>query len=81
MNLWRHPSDDESWQHPLVRRHMALDGSRTYQNQLEHFLAVVSGVEAPLVTASDGMLTLAVTLAVAAAAREDRTVTVEEMLA
>jgi predicted dehydrogenase len=81
MNLWRHAKGDEHWQHPLLRQHVALDGSRTYRNQLDHFLAVVSGAEDPVITARDGMMTLAATLAVATAAREDRTVTVEELLA
>jgi len=81
MSLWRHATDDENWQHPLLRQHLTLDGSRAYRNQLDHFLAVVSGVENPVVTARDGMMTLAATLAVERAAREDRTVTVKEMLA
>ncbi|MBT7757912.1 MAG: Gfo/Idh/MocA family oxidoreductase [Rhodospirillaceae bacterium] len=80
MNLWRHDGAGKNWQDPLLRQHMPLDGSRTYRNQLDHFLAVVSGDVVPVVTARDGMMTLAATLAVETAAREDRTVTLAEML-
>ncbi len=80
MNIWRHDDEGKNWQDPLLREQIALDGSQTYRNQLDHFLAVVARNAAPVVTAHDGMVTLAATLAVATAAREDRTVTVREML-
>jgi predicted dehydrogenase len=80
MNLWRHDGAGKNWQDPLVRQHMPLDGTRTYRNQIDHFLAVIAGEVKPLVSAHDGMMTLAATLAVDTAAREDRTVTVQEML-
>ena len=48
--------------------------------QLEHFLDVMSGGATPVVSARDGMVTLAATLAVDIAAREDRTVTVASLL-
>lgn len=81
MYLWRHANEGEHWQHPLVREHRPGDGSRTYANQLEHFVAVVRREAEPLITARDGMATVAATLAVERAAREDRTVTLAEMLA
>jgi len=81
MTIWRHDGKDKSWQDPFRRQHATLDDSRTYQNQIEHFLNVISGDEAPIVSARDAMLSLAATLAVDAAAREDRTVTVQEMIA
>ncbi len=80
MDLWRHDQKHEHWQHPLVRQQMALDGSRTYQNQIDHFLAVIAGKAKPVVSARDAMNTLAATIAVDLAAREDRTVTLQEML-
>ena len=79
MNLWRHDQDTEHWQHPFLRQHMPLDGSSTYHNQMEHFLNVISGDEKPVISARDGMLTLAATIAVDTAARENRTVTVNEI--
>ncbi len=81
MYLWRHASPNGHWQDPLVREHRPLDRSQAYANQLEHFLAVIARDAAPIVTARDGMMTLAVTLAIAAAAREDRTVSVEAFAA
>ncbi|WP_457298929.1 Gfo/Idh/MocA family protein [Phyllobacterium sp. P5_D12] len=81
MYLWRHANENDHWQHPLVREHRTGDGSLTYVNQLDHFVAVIRGEAKPLITARDGMSTLAATLAVDVAAREDRTVTLSEMLA
>jgi predicted dehydrogenase len=81
MYLWRHAEPGGHWQDPFVREHEPLDPSRAYINQLEHFLAVTAGTAAPAITARDGMLTLAATLAIAVSAREDRTVTVRELAA
>lgn len=81
MYLWRHAREGEHWQHPLVREHRPGDGSRTYVNQLDHFAAVVRREVEPLITARDGVATLAATLAVEKAARENRAVTLAEMLA
>jgi predicted dehydrogenase len=81
MYLWRHAAPGGHWQDPLVREHKPLDPSRAYVNQLDHFLAVIAGAAAPAITARDGMLTLAATLAIAASAREDRTVKVRELAA
>lgn len=78
--LWRHASENEHWQHPLVREYRGAPGLPTYVAQLEHFLAVIKRQEKPLVSARDGMATLAATLAVARAAAEDRTITLAEML-
>jgi predicted dehydrogenase len=80
MTLWRHAAEGQSWQDPLVQERVALDGSGAYRNQADHFLAVVAREAEPVVSAREGMLTLAATLAVDRAAREDRTVAVAEML-
>ncbi len=81
MYLWRHMHEGDHWQHPLVREHRPGDGSRTYENQLQHFLAVIRREAKPLISARDGMATLAATLAVDLAGRENRPVTLNEMLA
>jgi predicted dehydrogenase len=81
MYLWQHGVPGGHWQDPLIREHKPLDPSRAYVNQLDHFLAVIAGTAAPAITARDGMLTLAATLAVATSAREDRTVSVRELVA
>ena len=80
MYLWRHANESEHWQHPLVREYRGAPGAPTYVRQLDHFLAVIRREEKPLINARDGMATLAATLAVGRAAREDRAVTLEEML-
>jgi predicted dehydrogenase len=79
MNLWRHDKENGNWQDPFVRQHLSLDGSRTYVNQLDHFLDVTRGNVTSLVSAREGMMTLAAVLAASTAAIEDRTVTVAEI--
>lgn len=81
MTIWRHDGAQQNWQDPVVAQRSPLDGSRAYRNQIDHFLEVVAGDAQPVVTARDAMMTLAATLAVGTAAREDRTVTLQEMLA
>ncbi|MGF9564202.1 Gfo/Idh/MocA family oxidoreductase [Neorhizobium sp. JUb45] len=80
MDLWRHETEDGHWQHPLVRRHITLDGSRAYDNQLAHFIEVIARREKPLVSARDGMTTLASVLAISRSAAERRPVRPSEML-
>ena len=80
MYLWRHGREGEHWQHPLVREHRPGDNSLTYENQLEHFIAVIERKVAPLISARDGMKTLAATLAVERASIEDRAISLTEML-
>lgn len=74
MDLWRHEAEDGHWQHPLVKRHVTLDGSRAYNNQLSHFIDVITGKAAPLVSARDGMMTLATVLAITRSGNEGRPV-------
>ena len=81
MTLWRHGEPDQHWQHPLVGEQVPLDGSRTYPNQLQHFLDVVRGSAHPVVSARDAAHSLAAALAVQIAAKEDRTVAVRDLLA
>lgn len=81
MYLWRHAEANQHWQHPLIRDYRPGDGSLTYVNQLEHFIKVIRREVQPLISARDGMATLAATLAVEKAAAEDRAVTLTEMLA
>lgn len=78
--LWRHANENEHWQNPLVREYRGAPGMPTYLAQLNHFIAVVKRQEKPLISARDGTATLAATLAVSRAAKEDRTITLAEML-
>jgi predicted dehydrogenase len=80
MQLWRHANEGEHWQHPFVRQFMPGARSSAYLAQLDHFLAVIRREAKPVIDARDATTSLAATLAVARAAAEDRTVTIEEML-
>ena len=81
MYMWRHAHEKEHWQHPLVREHLTPERSLTYVNQLEHFIAVAQRKAQPLISARDGMHTLAATLAVARAGLEDKSILVADLLA
>ena len=77
VTLWRHDDPDAAWQDPIEPDRVALDGNPAYRNQLDHFLDVIDGAAPPLVSADDGMKTLAATLAVERAASEGTTVHLE----
>ena len=79
MTLWRHEEPGGSWQDAIHPQILEREDSRTYRNQLDHFLDVIDGA-APLISARDGLKTLAATLAVARSAEEGRTVSVAEVL-
>lgn len=78
--MWRHAHDGEHWQHPLIREYRAPQKSLTYVNQLDHFLNVAQRKAAPLISARDGLYTLAATLAVARAGANGETVLVSALL-
>ena len=80
MTYWRHNKKTEHWQYPFVRQHMPLDGSRTYENQLNHFIDVIEGGEKPVINAGDATRTLAVTMGIDMAAREERLLYVKEII-
>ena len=76
MRLWRHRRPDGDWRDPVEGQVQPLPPTRAYENQLDHFLAVIARRSTPLISARDGMLTLATTLAVAEAARTGASVDV-----
>ncbi|MFV0490805.1 MAG: Gfo/Idh/MocA family protein [Pseudorhodobacter sp.] len=78
--LWRHAEEGQNWQDPLLRDHIPPELGSAYINQLQHFIEVIDGKADPLISARDGMTTLAAILAVERAAQEDRSVTLKEML-
>ena len=80
MEYWHHGPDGGDWQADLVRETLPLDGSQTYVNQLDHFLRVITGAEAPVIDAEDAARSLAVILAVMRAAEEKRVVDIAELL-
>ncbi|MBT8361338.1 MAG: Gfo/Idh/MocA family oxidoreductase [Deltaproteobacteria bacterium] len=65
MELWSHPHGREKgWWEPLMRRSESVPYSAPFTAQLEHFCNVIRGQEEPVITAADGLMTLATTLAV-----------------
>ena len=80
MDIWTHETETGHWQDPLIRRHVTLDGSRAYDNQLIHFIDVIAGRTEPLVSARDGMMTLATTVAAARSGQEKRPVSPQELI-
>ena len=65
MEVWSHPHQREKgWWEPLMKRSEEVPWSSPFSAQLEHFCRVIRGEEEPVITAADGLLTLATTLAV-----------------
>ncbi len=75
MRLFRYPAEASWWQ-PLARETLAVPEIDPLAQQLAHFCAVIRGEAAPCVPVADAARTLAVTLAVAAAARSGRPVAI-----
>ena len=68
LEFW-HYREGKSWHDELTEERTALHLANPYAEQMRQFSAVVDGREEPLCSAVDGMRSLEVTLAVAAAAR------------
>ncbi|MBY6030187.1 Gfo/Idh/MocA family oxidoreductase [Halomonas sp. DP8Y7-1] len=79
MALWRHAGQGH-WREPLMRERLQPPRSHCYPEQLRHFIAVVRKEAEPRVSAREGAMTLAATLAVDKAARQGGRVLVSEML-
>lgn len=67
-------SGEAGWSHPLTVRPVEHEAGDPYRHQAEHFLKVVQGLEAPLVTGADATRTLEVTQAVKTAAKTGQTI-------
>ncbi|MFI5086583.1 MAG: Gfo/Idh/MocA family protein [Actinomycetales bacterium] len=65
------------WNHALSQEYLAAGPGDSYSNQLRHFLNVVRGTEAPLVSVEDAGRTLALIDAAAQAAATSRSVTID----
>ena len=68
LRLWRHDGI-QSWQSPVVEERIVVIEEDPMAAQLRHFVDVVRGKVAPLVSARDAARTLQVALAVSEAAR------------
>ncbi|MDO5604010.1 MAG: Gfo/Idh/MocA family oxidoreductase [Paracoccus sp. (in: a-proteobacteria)] len=71
LELWRHQGE-RAWTTPLAAERVACESRDPFLAQLEHFVAVIEGREAPLIDAREGSINLAVAEAVAASARSGR---------
>lgn len=76
LTLWRGAgAEPADWSQPLAAQPLPWGGHEALPRQLEHFLAVIAGSEAPRVSGRDGLATLAATLAVKEAIRTGRPAT------
>ena len=67
MEQWYYPADKNQphgWDYPLHRHEINIRHSDPLTRQLQHFCQVVQGEEPPLISAADGLMTLASTLAI-----------------
>ena len=81
MDIWAHPHGREKgWWEPLMKRSEHVPFSAPFTAQLEHFCNVIRGHEEPVITAADGLMTLATTLAVLQSAETGRPVDPGELL-
>ncbi|ALM53915.1 Gfo/Idh/MocA family protein [Halomonas huangheensis] len=79
MELWRHDRGGD-WKGALLKERLQPPRTHCYPEQLAHFIAVARGEAAPVVSAREGVMTLAATLAVSRAAGEGGRVLVSDML-
>jgi predicted dehydrogenase len=73
MALWSY-AEEAGWHHSLTREVLDIPYRDPLVEQMHHFLRVVRGEEAPLVSGRDGAATLAATLAVTESATTGRPV-------
>ncbi len=72
MRVWHYPPEQpHGWYHPLAQYQIEVDRIDPLVAQLDHFLAVIRGEASPLVSAQDGLQTLATTLAVRESAQRN----------
>ena len=77
MELWRHANGGErGWHERLVQEVLAPADADPLAAQLAHFCRVIGREEEPVVSAEEGVRTLAATLAVLTSGREKRPVNV-----
>lgn len=77
---WQHEGEGR-WQDPLVCHQVQREVASAYERQLTHFLAVAARRAPPVVSARDGMRTLATIHAIQQAAASGAPVRVDEVIA
>jgi predicted dehydrogenase len=63
LTYWHYPGA-QGWAEPLASRVLSVQHADPQVRQLEHFIRVARGEEAPRITAADAMRTLEVTLTI-----------------
>jgi predicted dehydrogenase len=82
MTHWSHPHGREKgWWEPLTRRFEELPNLSPFTAQLEHFCDVIRGREEPIISAADGLATLATTMAITESSDTGQRVNPAELLA
>jgi predicted dehydrogenase len=80
-DLWTTPSaGGGTWWDPLARTDHVVRSRAAHRDQLAQFARVCRGLEVPMVSAADGLASLAATLAVSRSAEEGRPVAPEYRL-
>ena len=81
MEVWSHlHGREKGWWEPLMRRSESVPYFSPFTAQLEHFCNVIRGQEKPVIDATDGLMTLATTLAVLKSSEIGRSVNPVELL-
>lgn len=81
MELWSHPhGSQKGWWEPLMKRSETVPYFAPFTAQLQHFCHVIRGEEEPVISAEDGLLTLATTLAILESSDTGRSVNPMELL-
>lgn len=81
MEMWAHPHQREKgWWEPLMRRSEEVPYFAPFTAQLDHFCRVIRDEEKPVITAADGLLTLATTLAIKESSERRQPVSPVELL-
>lgn len=72
MKVWHYPPEQPAgWYYPLAQYQIEVTPVDPLAAQLDHFLAVIRGEASPLVSAQDGLQSLATTLAVRESAQRN----------
>lgn len=81
MEVWAHPHGrEQGWWEQLMRRTEKVPYFAPFTAQLDHFCKVIRGEEQPVITAADGLLTLATTLAIQESSERGQPVSPAELL-
>ena len=73
LTLWEN-NGERSWWQPISATTLPLNASDPLVNQIEQFVAVINGREAPLVSGEEGLKTLRVIESIQSAARSGETI-------